>query len=84
VRAAGNISEGFVDGNALDQRGEIVEDVDDRIAEPLVVAKMAADKNELRTKFARPEGSVSDDDGKCRRARRRGCASVGDIALFLA
>ena len=51
--AAGNIGKSFVDGNALDQRGEIVENVDDRIAEPLVVAKMAADKDQVRTELAR-------------------------------
>ena len=55
MRAPGNIGEGFVDGDALDQRGEIVEHRDDRVAEPLVVAKMATDKNELRTELARPE-----------------------------
>jgi hypothetical protein len=45
----------FVDGDALDQRGEIVEHRNDRVAEPLVVAKMATDKNELRTELARPK-----------------------------
>ena len=55
MRAPGNIGEGFVDGNALDQRREIVEHRDDRIAEPLVVAKMAADKDQVRAELARPE-----------------------------
>ena len=65
MRAAGNIGKSFVDGNALDQRGEIVEHRDDRIAEPLVVAKMAADKDQVRAELARPEArhAAGDPEG---------------------
>ena len=55
MRAAGNVGKSFVDRNALDRRREIVEHVDDGVAEPLIVAKMAADKNQLRTELARPK-----------------------------
>ena len=53
VCAARDIGKGLVDGDPLDQRGEIVEDVDGGVAEPLVVLEMAADENQLRTNLAR-------------------------------
>jgi hypothetical protein len=54
VSAAGNIGESFVDGNPLDERREIIEHLDDGVAEPLVVAEMTADEDQLRTKLAGP------------------------------
>ena len=52
--AARHIGEGLVDGNALDQGGEIVEHLDGGVAQPLVVLEVAADEDELRTEFTRP------------------------------
>lgn len=48
MRAARDVSEGLVDRDALDQRGEVAEHGDRRIAEPLVVAEMSADEDEVR------------------------------------
>ena len=47
--AARDIGKGLVDGNPLDERREIAEDRDGGIAQPLILAEMAADKSELRT-----------------------------------
>lgn len=46
-------SEGLVDGDALDQRREIVEHLHRGVAEPLVVAEISADENQLRAELAR-------------------------------
>ena len=43
--AAGDVGEGLVDRDALDQRGEVAEDSDRGVAEPLVVAEMPADED---------------------------------------
>jgi hypothetical protein len=53
MRAAHDVGKGLVDGNPLDEGREIVDHLDGGIAQPLVVFEMAADKNELRTDFAR-------------------------------
>ena len=49
-----DVGEGFVDGNPLDQRSEIIENADGGITQPLVILEMAADKDQVRTKLARP------------------------------
>ena len=71
MRAARHIGEGFVDGDALDQRREIVEHLDDRIAEPLVVAEMAADKDQVRTELARPQARHAACDPEALWLRRK-------------
>src|SRR4051794_17825776 len=48
-----DVGEGFVDGNPLDQRSEIIENADGRITQPLIFLEMAADKDQVRTKLAR-------------------------------
>src|SRR6516164_2305010 len=53
MRAAGNVGEGLVDGDALDGRREIAQDGDGGIAEPLVFVEMSADKNEVGTELPR-------------------------------
>ena len=54
VRTAGDVGKGLVDGDPLDQRREIVEHLDGGVAQPLVVAEMTADEDELGIEFARP------------------------------
>jgi hypothetical protein len=51
--AARDVGKGLVDGNPLDEGGEIVDHLDGGIAQPLIVLEMAADKGELRTELAR-------------------------------
>src|SRR5207245_10023813 len=53
MRAARNVGKGLVDGNPFHQRREIADHLDGGVAQPLVFAKMPADKNELRTELAR-------------------------------
>jgi hypothetical protein len=43
----------LIDGDALDERREVAQDPNGGIAQPLIVLEMAANKNELRTEFAR-------------------------------
>ena len=54
MRAAGNVGEGLVDGDPLNQRREIAEHLDGGIAQPLILLEMAADENQLRAELARP------------------------------
>ena len=54
MRAAGDIGEGLVDRNPLDQWGEIIEHLDRSITQPLVLLEMAVDEDQARTKLARP------------------------------
>ena len=51
--AAGDIGERLVDRYPLDQRREVVEHVDRRIAQPLILLEMTADENELRAELPR-------------------------------
>src|SRR5437773_1560141 len=51
--AARYVGKGLVNGNPFHQRREIANHLDGGVAEPLVFAKMPADKNELRTELAR-------------------------------
>src|SRR6266566_3507757 len=51
--AARDVGKGLVDGNPLDEGREIGDHLDGGVAQPLVFPKMAADKNEVRTEFAR-------------------------------
>jgi hypothetical protein len=52
--AAGDVGKGLVDGDPLDQRGEITDDRDRGIAKTLVLREMAVDKNQRWTELARP------------------------------
>ena len=63
--AARDVGKGLVDGNPLDERREIVEHVDGRIAQPLVVLEMTADEDQLRTKLARPPSRHAAADSEC-------------------
>src|SRR5262249_58076244 len=56
MSAARNIGEGLVDGNALDERGEIPDHLHGGVAQPLIFLEMPADKNQCRTKLARLPG----------------------------
>src|SRR5436309_485440 len=51
VGAPRNVSKGLVDGNAFDERSEIIEHIDGSIAQPLVILEMPADKDQLRTQL---------------------------------
>ena len=53
MRAAGDVGKGLVDRDPLDQRREVAENGDRRVAEALVVAEMPADEDELRTQRPR-------------------------------
>src|SRR4030095_2452328 len=53
MRAPCNVSEGLVDGDALDGRREIAQDSDGGVAEPLVFVEMSADKHEVVTELPR-------------------------------
>src|SRR5215469_8118532 len=52
--AARNVGEGLIDGDPLNEWRKIINYLDGRIAQPLVVLEMAANKNELRAELARP------------------------------
>jgi hypothetical protein len=81
ARGAGDIGEGFVDGDALDGRREIAQHVDGGVAEPLIVLEMAADENELRTKLARaPSGhaAANAEGSGLIRSREHHAAADGD------
>jgi hypothetical protein len=49
VGVSRNVSKGLVDGNSFDERSEIIKHIDGSIAQPLVILKMSADKDQLRT-----------------------------------
>ena len=49
-----DVREGLVDGYPLDEGREIIEHLDRSISQPLVILEMAADKDQVRTKLARP------------------------------
>jgi hypothetical protein len=52
----------LVDGYPLDQRGEVVEHGDRGVAQPLVLAEMAADEDQVRTQLAgAPPGHAAGD-----------------------
>jgi hypothetical protein len=65
MRAAGDVGKGLVDGNPLDQRREIVEHFHGGIAQPLIVAEMSADKDQLWAELARtpPRHAAVDAEG---------------------
>ena len=48
MRAAGYVGKGLVDGDALDQRRESVEDADGGVTKPLILLEMPSDKDEVR------------------------------------
>src|SRR5262249_52880709 len=54
VGAPHNVGKCLVDGNAFDQRSEIIEHVDGSITQPLVFLEMATDKDQLWTKLTSP------------------------------
>jgi hypothetical protein len=49
VGATRDIGKGPFDGNSLDEGREIIEHLNDGIAQPLVVLEMATDKDQVRT-----------------------------------
>src|SRR4030095_7705627 len=53
MRAPGNVGESLVDGDALNGRGEIAQDSDGGVTEPLVFAEVSADKYEGGTDLRR-------------------------------
>jgi hypothetical protein len=53
MRATRHIGESLIDGNPLNERGEIADDLDRGIAQSMVLFEMAAHKSELRTECAR-------------------------------
>src|SRR6516162_3124087 len=64
VGAPRNISKGLVDGNPLDERSVIIENIDGSIAQPLVILEMPADKDQLRTKLTSPPARHTSTDSK--------------------
>src|SRR6516162_8870156 len=64
VGAPRNVSKGFVDGDPLDERCEVVEHIDGSIAQPLVILEMPAYKDQLRTQLARPPSGHAATDSK--------------------
>ena len=69
VHGARDVEERLVDRDALDPRREVAQHVDDLVAEPLVLAEVAADEPELG---AQPPGAPA---GHARAARRSALAS---------
>src|SRR6267142_4780227 len=53
MRAPGNVSEGLVDGDALDGRREIAQDSDRGVPESLVFGEVSAGKHEVGTELPR-------------------------------
>src|SRR5262245_60708925 len=53
MRAACNVGERLVDGDALDIRREVAQDTDGRVTEPLVFAEVSADKYQVGTELPR-------------------------------
>jgi hypothetical protein len=51
--AAPNIGKGLVDGDPLDEGRKIADHLDGGVTQSMVLLVMPADKNELRTEFAR-------------------------------
>ena len=51
---ARDVGESLVDGDTLDERREVAHHPDRGIAQPLVVAEVAADESEFRTELAGP------------------------------
>jgi hypothetical protein len=57
-----DVSESLVDGNSLDEWGEVIEHVDRSIAQPLVIVEMTADKDQPWTQFSgAPPGHAAAD-----------------------
>src|SRR6185295_17629144 len=54
MRAAGDVGKGLVNGDTLDERGEVAQHIDGSVADALIVLEMTADKDEVRAEFARP------------------------------
>jgi hypothetical protein len=65
MRAACDIGEGFVDRDALDERRVVAEDGDRSVPEPLVLLKVAAHENQLRTEFTRPPSRHATANAEC-------------------
>src|SRR4030088_3034482 len=53
MRAPGNVSEGLVDGDALDGRREMAQDSDRGVPESLVFGEVSAHKHEVGTELPR-------------------------------
>ena len=59
-----NVSKGFIDGNPLDKRGEIIEHIDGSIAQPLIILEMPVDKDQLWTQLTSPPSRHAAADTK--------------------
>jgi hypothetical protein len=64
MSAPRNVGKGLVDRNPLHQRREIIEHVDGSVTQSLVFLEVATDKDQLRTKLARPPSGHSASDPK--------------------
>src|SRR6188474_3817756 len=53
MRTPCHVGEGLVDGDAFYGRGEIAQDFDGGVAEPLVFVEVSADKHEVGTELPR-------------------------------
>ncbi len=51
---SGHVEERLIDRDPLDQRGEVVEHVDDQVAEPLVLGEVPADEDQVGAQPFRP------------------------------
>ena len=72
MRGAGDVGEGLVDRDPLDQRRKIAEHPHRRIAEPLILGKMPADEDQLGTQLARrPPRHAAAHAERLRLIRRR-------------
>src|SRR5512142_3158583 len=79
MRASGDVGEGLVYRDALDVRGEITQDFDRGVAEPLVFGEVSGDENELRTELPRAaSGHAAPDAEGPRFVRRRQHDSTTD------
>ncbi len=65
MAAAGDVGKRLIDRHPLDQGREVADHLDGGVAQPLVVAEMAAHKSQLRTELARPPSrhAAADPEG---------------------
>src|ERR1700753_1982405 len=81
MSATGDVGKRLVNGNSLDERGEIIEHIDGGVAQTLVFFEMAADKNQVRTECTRlPSRHAAADSERPRfvRCREHHSAADGD------
>ena len=54
MHGAGDVEEGLVDRDPFDVRGDVTQDVDDEVAQALVLPEVATGDDEIRTQLTRP------------------------------